>query len=147
MKRLTPLCLLLATLLLAAPLAAEQVHDVGDYRIHYNAFQASFVDPEVARQYDIERSRNRAVLNIAVQKRQPDGRYDPIAAQVRAQAVNRNQQLRRIAMREVREEQAIYYLGQFWIGDEEVLDFEVEVIPADSERSLRVQFRQQFFTD
>ncbi|HKJ75815.1 MAG TPA: DUF4426 domain-containing protein [Gammaproteobacteria bacterium] len=144
-RTLATLGLALCTLALAAsPAQAESFKDFGEYRVHYNAFTSDMLTPEVARNYDIQRSGYRAVLNIAVQEKTPEG-YVPVAADVGASATNLNAQLRRLDVREIREDQAVYYIADFEVANEEVLDFDIRVRPKGEERTFGIRFRQQFF--
>lgn len=125
---------------------AEQSEDVGDYVIHYNAFTTDTLAPEVARSYGIPRSGNRAMLNLTVLKKQAGLAGKPVAAEVSASAVNMNNQLRNIEMRQIRDGDAIYYVGHFGVSHQEVMDFRIEVRPKDTERTYTLEFRQRFFT-
>ena len=58
-------CLL--ALLITLPLKAEQMKELGPWQVHYSAFNSSFLTPEVAKAYGLERSRYNAIINIAVQ--------------------------------------------------------------------------------
>lgn len=129
------------------PLAvlAQQQKDFGDYVVHYSAFTADFLQPDVARSYDIRRSPNRVVLNVVVARKE-NGKEQPVKASVHASAVNLNKQLKRFRVREVIEGEAIYYLADFPVTNKEVLDFDLSITPEGTSRQLAVQFRQQFFT-
>jgi hypothetical protein len=126
--------------------AQEAAKDVGDYVIHYNAFRSDVLTPEIARSYGIVRSKTRALLNIVVLKKVMGTTGEPVEASVEASATNLTGQLKRIGMREVREGNAIYYLGDVRIVDEETLDFNIEVTPTGSPTAHTMSFRRQFFT-
>ena len=59
---------LLFTLSLAAGANSTQV---GDLHVYYNALPSTELTPEVARQYGITRSANRALLNVSVRRGEP----------------------------------------------------------------------------
>jgi hypothetical protein len=124
---------------------ALQAVEFGNYIIHYNAFTADMLHPPIAQSHGIQRSQNRGVLTIAIQRKPANAPAD-VAAKVDAQALTLNQQLRSLKMREVREGEAIYYLADFPVRDEEVLDFEVNVQPQQVAQPYTFRFRQQFFT-
>lgn len=146
MRHPLPIILLAAAFLsLALPARAEQSQDFGDYVVHFNAVTTDFLAPQVARSYGIRRSRSRGLLTVSVMKRVLAGATQPVAAEVQAQAVNLNGQLKRIAMREVREERAIYYIGEFGLSGSETLDFEIHVRPEHKGESYTVRFRQRFY--
>ena len=139
------LMLTLYALVLVPTLAqAESFKEFGEYRVHYNAFTADMLPPEMARSYDIQRSGYRAVLNVTVQRQTADG-YVPVAADIGASATNLNAQMRRLEPREIREDQAIYYIADFEVANEEVLDFDLRVRPKGEDRTFGIRFRQQFF--
>lgn len=136
----------LALSLSAPGLHAEQSQDFGDYVVHFNAIGTDFLPPKVAKEYSIKRSNQRAMLNIAVQKKKLGTSVQPVTAKVTAAAVNLAGQSKDIKLREIREPYAIYYIGEFSISNEETLKFTVDVMPEESGDPLTVKFRQQFFT-
>lgn len=133
-----------ASLLLALPLqaAAERYEQFGDYQVHYNAIGTAMLEPDVARSYGIVRSRNRGLITVAVLR---DG--EPVAARVRAETVNMQDQLRRIAMKEVQEGQSVYYIGTFNVDHLEKLRFRLDVTPRGADRELELVFDQRFYTE
>ncbi|MFA5531204.1 MAG: DUF4426 domain-containing protein [Thiohalomonadaceae bacterium] len=125
---------------------ALQAVEFGNYIIHYNAFTADMLHPPIAKSHGIQRSQNRGVLTVAIQRKPAKAPAD-VAAEVDAQALTLNQQLRTLKMREIREGDAIYYLADFPVRNEEVLDFEVNVKPQQLAEPYTFRFRQQFFTE
>jgi len=141
---------MVAALALATQASAQQAEEFGDYTVHYNTMNTSLLPPEVARTHDIQRSSSRALLNVAVlRKNDEEGDMPtPVTAEVTASAVNMTGQRRNIRMREITEQEAIYYIGTFRIQDEETLDFTVRVTPTHSDQTPNeIRFRQQFFVD
>jgi hypothetical protein len=125
----------------AATVAADEL-TVGDLTMHFNAVPTTTVAPEVARQYGITRSASRALLNVAVRRKTPEGQVS-IPAGFDASATNLNGQRQEIALREVREGDAIYYLGEVRVTDRETLVFEIKAT-VDG-RPMQATFQQQFF--
>jgi len=137
-----------AVMLLASPLGwAESFQSFGDYDVHYNAFTTDFLSPQVAQTYKIQRSKNRALLNISVLKKVLGTPGESVAGIVRATAKNLSGQLRTLEVRKVSDGTAIYYLSTFPVNNEETLDFEIQVTPQGQDAPYVVKFRQQFFTD
>lgn len=126
---------------------AENSIDFGDYVVHYNAFTADTLSPQIAKAYDITRSKSRGVVNIAILKKVLGTQGQPVTATLRPGAVNLTGQLKSFEMREVREDGAIYYIGEFRVTNQETLDFKIGVMPKGHDRELTVRFRQQFFTN
>lgn len=141
------LCIALTLFLAVAGRAyAEQSQDFGDYVVHFNAVTTDMLSPPVASHYNIQRTANKALLNITVLKKVLGAAASPVEAEVHAEAVNLTDQHHAIAMRRVEEQGAIYYLGTMSVDNQETYDFTVRVTPEGQEKSFVVKFRQQFFT-
>lgn len=125
---------------------AENSQDFGQYVVHFNALTTDSLPPKVTKEYDITRSKNRAMLNITVLKKVLGTAGQPVAAKVIASATNLTGHKKDIDLREIREISAIYYIGEFGITNEENLDFNVVVQPEGHDKTYRVEFQQQFFT-
>lgn len=138
---------LLGMLMMTAGSAnAENSQDFGDYVVHFNALSTVYLPPSVTRQYNIKRSKNRGMINIAILHKMLGTPGKPVAAEIQASATNLTGQKRDIELREIREETAIYYIGEFPITHEETLRFRLYVKPAQGGEAHEVTFRQQFFT-
>ncbi|GAB2495713.1 DUF4426 domain-containing protein [Arenimonas alkanexedens] len=143
MRRMTAVIALLA-LFSALPALAENSLRAGDITVHYNALPTTSLSPDIARSNGITRSANRALVNIAVRKGEP-GADRALAAEVTVAATNPSGQRVNLRMREVREGEAIYYLGEARTSGIETLTFDVAVTPEGATTPIRVQFRQEFF--
>jgi hypothetical protein len=151
--------LLAASLLLACgqpagPPAATQAmeppdassRDFGDYTLLFSAIPTDSLPPEIASTYDITRSANRVLLNISMLKKTEGAPDMPVAGTVKAGAVNLNGQAKNLSLREIREGEAIYYVGDVAISGEEALVFSVEAQPADATGTpMSVRFQRQFY--
>ncbi|HSG64699.1 MAG TPA: DUF4426 domain-containing protein, partial [Gammaproteobacteria bacterium] len=118
----------------------------GDYVVHFNAIKTSQLVPEVAREYGIVRSDSRAMLNVSILKKESGSTGRPVSGDIRASAVNLTGQLRELALREIREEAAIYYIAEFPVVNEETLTFSIEVIPSNEPDGFALRYQKQFFT-
>ena len=124
----------------------QQAEDLGSFEVHYSAINTSQLTPEVARAIGVQRSSSRGLLNLAVLRKQDGQMNEAIPARIRVEAVNLVGQRREVALNEVREEDAIYYLGTFRFHNEERVTFHVEVEPLDRPGTARqFRFQQQFF--
>lgn len=133
----------LAMLAFAPQAFAQQARTFGDYEVHYNTMNTNLLTPEVASAYGIQRAGTQAMLNITVLDQ-----GDPTHAQVAVTATNLTGQRRTIEMREINDQGAIYYIGQFRVHDEEMLDFSALIDPEGHDgQPFELNFRQQFFTD
>jgi hypothetical protein len=125
---------------------AENSQDFGDYVVHFIALSTTDLSPTVTREYDIKRSKNRGMINIAVLQKVLGTAGAPVGAEISASATNLTGQKRDITLREIREGTAIYYIGEFPITHEETLRFTVLVKPQGESETQKVNFKQQFFT-
>ncbi len=138
---------LISLLLLASNVWAENSTSIPGYTIHHNAIPSATLDPEVARQYHIKRSKYRGFLNVSVIKEIPETTGKAVDAIVMAKATNIRGQLVSIPMRRITEGEAIYFIGEFRIADQDTLNFELQVKPRGETRFHKAQLSQQFFID
>ncbi|MCA1767943.1 MAG: DUF4426 domain-containing protein [Idiomarina sp.] len=99
------------SLLFSASLMAEQKQTLGNWDVHYSAFNSTSLAPQIASQYNLTRSASKGVLNIAVldkhtQKAQTPG--------VSGQVVNPLGQIRELEFQQVTEGNASYYPTRRW---------------------------------
>ena len=118
--------------------------DIGDYVVHFSAQSTDQLPPEVARAYNIVRSKNRAMLNVSV-LRESDSR--PVSASVTVKTVNLTGQLKNITLRQIDEQEAIYYICEVPVANRETLIFDISVMPEGVDTASDVRFKRQFFTD
>jgi len=127
----------------AQPAGASDAN-IGDHVVHFSAQSTDQLPPEVARAYNIVRSKNRAMLNVSV-LREEDG--TAVVAQVSVKTVNLTGQLKNVTMRQIEEGDAIYYIGEVAIANRETLVFDISVTPEGSKIVSDVRFKRQFYTD
>lgn len=127
----------------AAPARAENSLRSGEFVLHYSAIPTTTLTPDIARQYQVTRSANRALVNIAI-RRGSRGADVAVAAKVTVAATNLSGQRSDLRVREVREGDAIYYLAEARFAGQETLTFEVEAVP-EGGPPMKVGFRQEFF--
>ena len=136
---------------LALPFAGAQAEErnmqqFGDYQVHYSVFNTSFLSPDIAGHYGIVRSGDRALMNVAVLKKQSDGSLENVRADISG---TRFDLIRRdpLAFQEVQEQHAIYYLSDFPVQHRTMIYYTLEILPEGSNRSLEVQFRKMLYRD
>ena len=118
----------------------------GDYTVHYNAFNTDTLQPAMAEAYNIVRSKNRGMITISVMKKDESAMAKPARANITASASNLTGQFRKFKVREVDEGDSIYYLSEFHVAHEEILNFILQILPEGSTKPLTVEFRQKFYT-
>lgn len=127
--------------------ATENTKDFGDYELHFNAINTDQLTADIARQYDIVRSKGRALLNVNIRRKNADSTTSSVTGKVTASAANLNGQFKTMTLREIRAEDAIYYIGELPITDGEALTYTIEAIPEGATQPLVVRFKKQFFVD
>lgn len=130
-----------------SPVQATPVSkDFGDYTVHINAVNSDTIQPNMAKAYNIVRSKNRGLLTISLVKKSLSENPKPVKAKVTGKATNLTGQLKDIQIREINDGGAVYYISEFQVADKEVLDFTVYLTPDDKTSPFTVELRQQFFT-
>jgi hypothetical protein len=136
----------LIALVLALPAAAENSTLVGGYTVHHNALATDTLTPEIAQAYNIKRSPNRGMISVSVLENRPEGQPRAVPAEIEVVAANLTGQTREIEVRQIREGNAIYYIGDFPVSHEETLNFTLSVKPEGVKQPYTAHFSQQFFT-
>jgi hypothetical protein len=127
--------------------ATESSKDFGDYVLYFNALNTDQLSPEIAREYGIVRSKSRAMLNVSIHRKRENGQTEAVTGAVSASAINLNGQLETMTLREIREDVAIYYVGELAITDGEVLIYTIDATPSNEASRFTVRFKKQFFLD
>lgn len=132
----------LFALLLTLPAMAERKHSIGEYDVHYIAFNSGFLQPDIAAAAGLVRSKAQGVVNVSVLKA-----GKPVAAQVSGTMRNLLGQDHPLTFKQLKEgDQAIYYLAQFPFDSRENLRFNLNIHPAGA-ASISFDFTQEFFPD
>lgn len=127
----------------AQPAGATNAN-IGNHVVHFSAQSTDQLPPEVARAYNIVRSKNRAMLNVSVLKESDN---TAVTAEVTVKTVNLTGQLKNVTMRQINEQDAIYYIGEVAVANRETLIFDISVKPDGVDTVSDVRFKRQFFTD
>lgn len=131
------LILLLIALCLSLPAsAAERMQRLGDLQVHYSAFNASYLQPQIANASGLLRSGKQGVLTISVLRGGTSS-----AANVSGTVKNVLGQGKTLTFIEQREGEFISYLAQFPITSREVLLFNLQV------NGQRLDFNQELFPE
>lgn len=142
----TLVCSLILTI---APLAAAQEQSpqrFGDIIVYFNAFNSSYIPPEVAANVGLERAPNQGVLNVAVQRLTSDG-PEPVDARVTGTVTTLLEQKSELDFIRVEEEKALYFVTNYTAPMRTVLRFEVNVQPENEGPVHTLNFQKEFFPD
>jgi len=135
-----------ATVPVAEPEEASSA-DIGNHVVHFSAQTTDHLPPAVAREYNIVRSKNRAMLNVSVIRKSDNL---PVTADVAVNIVNLTGQLKNVTMRKIEEPGdtvAIYYIGDTTVANREVLVFDIDVKPDGEDTVADLRFKRQFYSD
>ncbi|VVM36758.1 DUF4426 domain-containing protein [Pseudomonas fluorescens] len=135
--------LLLTACLSASALAAdvikgERKETFGDVTVHYNTFNSTFLQPDIAKAAELIRSKNQGVINVSVIK---DGK--PLVANVTGTVKDLTSQSVPLKFRQVTEQGAIYYIAQYPVEQQETRTFEIKVQNGDKINTIN--FNQELF--
>lgn len=124
---------------------AEQFKNIKNSEIHYSAFNSTLLTAGVATQYQLKRNGHSAILNISVLDNSKLGK-PAVNATITGTAKNLIGQIKTLEFKQIKEGQAIYYLAQFSISDEESLTFNINV-DAGMTGSGPITFTQKFYVE
>ena len=132
-----------ATVPQAQPAVASSV-TVNGYTIHFSAQSTDELQPEIARQYNIVRSKSRAMLSVSILD-EASGASG--TGNVSVKTVNLTGQLKNVTMRKIQEQDAVYYIGETPVANGETLVFDITVTPEGQDQPIEVRFKRQFYTN
>ena len=136
--------LLLTSLATSLPASAEQFKDINNLEVHYSSFPSTFLTPEVASTYKIQRSRYSAVINVTVLDKDQQGK-PAVTAVLNGQAKNLLGTVKNLSFREIREGNAIYYIAEIKHANEERFNFSIDVSHNGTRGNIK--FDQTFYVD
>ena len=126
----------------------QRSQDFGSHVLHFNAQPTADLQPEIAQQYGIVRSKKRAMLNISIVKKLPGSTGQPVPGEVTASATNLTGQLKTVSLREIKDGGAVYYIADLPVANGETLTFEILAQPADYEgEAFPASFTETFYSD
>lgn len=125
-------------LLSSASAHAEQFKRLGNWDVHYIVLNSTFLQPNIAKQYDIQRSKYNAFVNISVLDKDSQKAQDVV---VSGEAKDLLGNIKKLTFSQVKEQQAIYYLAQFPFDDNERYRFSIRVQRGNDVETLKFQQR------
>lgn len=124
----------------------DTVQTIGNYQVHYSTLNTSFLSTKVAKAYGITRGKDKALLNVAILKKQAGGEYLPIKANVKVE-LNDLVHKRQLSVQEVVEEYAVYYLSPFDIDHKVTIYFTVAAQVEGRQTPIEVKFQRRLYKD
>lgn len=134
---------LLAACLGASAMAADTIKGerqevFGDVTVHYNTFNSTFLQPDIAKAAELVRSKNQGVINVSVLKA-----GKPQVAQVTGTVKDLTSNSVPLKFKQITEQGAIYYIAQYPVEQQETRTFEVKVQTGDTINTIN--FNQELF--
>ncbi|MEO7148656.1 MAG: DUF4426 domain-containing protein [Rhodanobacteraceae bacterium] len=126
--------------------AAGQSQRYGRYVVYYSAISTDLLTPEVANAYGYQRSSHKGLVNIAIKRDAGNGIEHAIAGRVGGSAVNLSGQRVPVDFQEVKEDDAIYYLGTFPISGSDTVRFDLTIAPS-GDTPHKLVFSRDYVTD
>ncbi|MEC8080190.1 MAG: DUF4426 domain-containing protein [Pseudomonadota bacterium] len=133
--------------LIMSAVQADQVTQFGDYQLHYNTFESTFLTPEIAHQYGLTRTKGQALLNVAVTTQSQGELPQSQRALVSANVKNLLGQIVSLSFITIEEGDAVYYLAPFTKTDDEILKFTVNAKLSADSAPMTVNFQRHFYVD
>ena len=140
---------IVATLTLGVSLfaMADQRQTFGEYEVHFNTFESTFLTPAIANQYGFSRSKRLGLLNVAVLKTQPGNLPKPTPAIVTGTVTNLLGQIVKLQFVTIDEGEAIYYIAPFSKTNDEILRFKVSAKLNANLAPMEVNFQKHLYVD
>ncbi|MGB1238147.1 MAG: DUF4426 domain-containing protein [Pseudomonadales bacterium] len=137
----------LVALLFSSVSAAEQSVTFGKYTVHYNAFNSTAIDAAAASKFNLVRSKFSGMLNVAVIERTADGTERAVRSFNSGTVNNLIGQQQSLNFVPIEEGSAIYYIASFRFGEEEQLNFNIQVQPDPNKPAHSISLSQKFYAD
>ena len=123
---------------------AENMKKMNGINVHYIALSSTFLTPEIAKAYGIERSRYKGLVNISVLDNTQEGKPSKTVI-INGKARNDVGQIKSLDFTEVVEGDAVYYLAQVSYTNEETIYFDINITDKGKQHNLK--FSQKFYVD
>ncbi len=136
------LCTCVAALLFSTASHAEQKFVKNNWDIHYIAFPSTFIKPETAKNYQLQRSKYMALINISVLNNKTQ---EALKVNLQGTAKNLLGQTTRLEFKRVEEGDSVYYLAQLKYSNEEIFNFNITAQLGN--RTETIKFKKKFYVD
>src|SRR5690554_7424957 len=134
-RTLSKLMFLAVAVLLAAQVQAGE-KDFGQYQVHWSVFPSTFLDPEVAKANNLQRSKGIGIVNISIMTENEHGQPGPVGGQVEGQVANDIQQVNFLAFRRIQEGNAVYFIAQYQYRSGDLMTFNITARPTGHQQEI-----------
>jgi hypothetical protein len=130
-------CLSLPALAVDA-IKGDRQETFGDVTVHYNTFNSTVLQPDIAKSVELIRSKNQGVINVSVIR---NGKSQ--VAQVSGTIKDLTHQATALSFKPITEYGAIYYVAQYPVPQQETRVFDITVQTGGD--THRFSFNQELF--
>lgn len=141
-KTLGAIFAVLTLLAFASKANAEQKVALGDWDVHYIAFNTTFLTPEIAKNNGIVRSKYNGLINISVLDKQSQLAQNVILS---GEARNLLGVTKKLSFKQVKEGEAIYYLAVLPFSDQE--HYRINININDGKTQQKLKFEHKFYAE
>lgn len=141
-KHIATFWVAILAILASSPVMAEQKQQLGQWDVHYIALNSTFLQPEVAKQYGIVRSKYNGLINISVLSRQDNSAQDVLLS---GEAKNLLGVIKKLSFKQVIEGDAIYYLATLPFSDQEQYRLAINISNGLEQKTLK--FQHKFYAE
>jgi Domain of unknown function (DUF4426) len=120
--------------------------DFGDYVVHVSAIPTNQLLADVARQYGVERSARRGLLNVSVERKSAQTTHT-VSADIVAEMRDLSGHRQAVPVRETSENGDIDYLGEFPLTGSGTYLFTLRITPPGRAQPYVVTFNQDCVVD
>lgn len=128
--------------LVLSPVKAEQYETLGKWDVHYIVINTSFLTPEIARAYGLQRSQFQGLVNISVLDKDS---HQAQSVSMMGDATNLLGTKKPLNFREVKDGDAIYYLAVLPFRDQEQYRFNINISHGNQQQTLK--FKHKFYSE
>ncbi len=123
---------------------AEQMVKLGDLEVHYIGLSTAILQPDIATNYGIERSRYKGFVNISVLDASQPGKPAK-AVGISGTAINLVGQTMNLEFEQIKEGDAIYYIAIVDYPNDETYKFNILINDNGEQHTL--EFSQKFYVE
>jgi uncharacterized protein DUF4426 len=131
------------------PFAARSQYEqtFGVVTVHYSALPTERLLPAMAKSYGIARSRDRGLVNVAIERKASEGATIPVRATLAGRAVSIGGNSATLKFRELVEDGTVSYIGEFPISTPDTYTFTITITPEGTSPPYTLKFNQDFVAD
>jgi hypothetical protein len=121
---------------------ADEMTRLGELELHSVAVPTSELTPEAARDYNVTPDAGRGLLTVTLIKKGRNGKTESVPGQVYAGGFTQDNKIFSIPIREIRQPDGVYYLGEYRVNAPDTIRFLVNANVLG--KPMKVEFSRAF---